>query len=249
MPPDWPPPNQPPPDHLLPDWPPPSTPLISLNHGIQVHLQTCSITSSKCIAMIAWLWPQSTCANLFDHGFQVQHQTCLILACMCISKCTQSQNSNAALSSLDHGFHPTLSPNLLNHSFQDHYLVHAIGVVRCSSDTIRVPSAARLAICIYIDRLILRILSKIWCSKSCDWNKDKYDTQKGSWLRDIKNHCCDHTAPGIKFPAELCRGLISCSWTLLVPCAESLSCTHHLLLMSTEVSAAPTFYYPRCQIS
>ena len=50
LPPDWPPPDWLPPDWLPPDWPPPSTPPISLNYGLQVHLQTCLIIASKCIS-------------------------------------------------------------------------------------------------------------------------------------------------------------------------------------------------------
>jgi len=56
------------PSHLTsdlprPDRPPPSTALISLDHGLQVHLQTRSITASKCIS------------ELHDRGLQMDLQT------------------------------------------------------------------------------------------------------------------------------------------------------------------------------
>jgi len=49
------PPELPPPDWPCPDWPPPITPPISLDHGLQVHLQTCWITTCNCISNLARL--------------------------------------------------------------------------------------------------------------------------------------------------------------------------------------------------
>jgi len=85
----------PPPDGL-----PPSTPLISLDHGLQVHLQTRSIATSKCISPLAQLWPP----NSIDHGLRVPLQTRSITAPMCISKLARLRPP----SSHKHGFqmHP-----------------------------------------------------------------------------------------------------------------------------------------------
>jgi len=72
------PPELPPPDWPPPDWPPPSGPSISLNHGLQVHLQTHSITASKCIYKLARLQPPSASPNSLDQSHQVHLQTCSI---------------------------------------------------------------------------------------------------------------------------------------------------------------------------
>jgi len=50
---------------------PPSVSPNSLNHGLQVHLQTRSITASKCISRLAPFRPASS----HDHGLQVPLQT------------------------------------------------------------------------------------------------------------------------------------------------------------------------------
>jgi len=107
------------PPELLPlDWPPPSTPPISLDHGLQVHLQTRPITASK----FAPSWHPSASPNslddslqlhlqtrslaafkcifklarlrppgLHDHGLEVHLQTCTSTALECISKLTRSR--------------------------------------------------------------------------------------------------------------------------------------------------------------
>jgi len=43
----------------------------SLDHGLQAHLQTPSITASKCISKLAWLQPPSS----HDHGLHVHLET------------------------------------------------------------------------------------------------------------------------------------------------------------------------------
>jgi len=62
------PPDQPPPHWLPPDGQHQSTPPNSLNHSLQVHIQTNSIMSSK----FAQQWPQSASPNFLGHSFQVQ---------------------------------------------------------------------------------------------------------------------------------------------------------------------------------
>jgi len=71
---------------LPPDWPPPSTPPIWLNHGLQAHLQTLSITASKCITELAPSQPVSASPNSVDHDLQVHLQTHLNTASKCCSK-------------------------------------------------------------------------------------------------------------------------------------------------------------------
>jgi len=56
-----------PPELPPPDWPPPSTLPISLDHGLQVHLWTCSIIASKCISKLDRLCPRSS----LNHSLQV----------------------------------------------------------------------------------------------------------------------------------------------------------------------------------
>jgi hypothetical protein len=58
-------------------------PLNSLNHGLQVYLQTCKITASMCISKLTRLWPlnslnytlQSISPNSNNYNLQVQLQT------------------------------------------------------------------------------------------------------------------------------------------------------------------------------
>jgi len=66
------PPNPLHPDRPLPHWPPPSTPLISIDHGLQVHLQTCSITASKYISKLAQSRP--TRISLTSRDYDVVKQ-------------------------------------------------------------------------------------------------------------------------------------------------------------------------------
>jgi len=72
------------------DWPPPCTPPISLDHGLQVHIQTSSITASKCISKLAQSQPPSVFPNSHDYGHQVYLQTHTITAFKCISKLARS---------------------------------------------------------------------------------------------------------------------------------------------------------------
>jgi len=65
-------------------WPPRSPP-NSHNHGLNVHLQTCLITSSKCISKLAWSRPPSASPNSLDFSLQVYVQTRSISASRCIS--------------------------------------------------------------------------------------------------------------------------------------------------------------------
>ena len=123
---------------LPPDRPPPSTSPISLDHGLQVYLQTCSITAPECICNPAWLRPPSASSNLHNHGLQVFLWTCTIIASKCISKLAPSWPPSASLDSLDYSLWvylqahtimfskltqwapPTASPNSLDHSFQEY---------------------------------------------------------------------------------------------------------------------------------
>jgi len=100
------------------DWPPPSTPPISLDHGLQVHLQTRSITASKCISKPARSRPPSASPNSLDHGFQLHLQTRSIAACKCISKLAPSRL-------------PIASPNSLNHGLQVHLQTRSIAASKC----------------------------------------------------------------------------------------------------------------------
>jgi len=67
-------------DHRLRSVSPPS-----LEYGLQVHLQSCSISASQCISKLARLRP--SCSH--DHGLQVHLQTRSIVASNCISKLTR----------------------------------------------------------------------------------------------------------------------------------------------------------------
>jgi len=66
--------------------------LSSLDLGLQVHLQTRSITASKCISKLARLRPASS----HDHGLQVHLQTHSIPASKCISEFIRSLSPSAS---------------------------------------------------------------------------------------------------------------------------------------------------------
>ena len=95
-------------DLLPPDWPPTSTPPILMDLGLQVHLQSCLITASKCIS---------------DFN--------LILAFKCISKLAPSRPPSASASLLYHSLKvhlsvtqsPNASPNSLDHGLDVHVWV------------------------------------------------------------------------------------------------------------------------------
>jgi len=88
---------------LAPNRPLPSTPPISLDHTLQVHLQTRFIPASKCISECTRSWPPSASPNLFDHGRGVYLWIHSILDTKCVSEFTHSRPPSASLNSLDHG--------------------------------------------------------------------------------------------------------------------------------------------------
>ena len=75
--------------NLARSWRPSASP-NSLDHGLQVHLQTRSITASKCISKLARYWPPSS----LDYGLQFRS----ITASKCISKLARSRPRSASLS-------------------------------------------------------------------------------------------------------------------------------------------------------
>ena len=97
-----------PPELLPPDWPPPGTPGISLDHGVQVHLQTCSITASRCITILTRSRP--TCPH--HHSRQVYLHTRSIK----VSKLAPSRP-------------PRASPNLLDYRIGVHLQTQSVTMV------------------------------------------------------------------------------------------------------------------------
>jgi len=85
------------PSRLTPNRPPRSTPPILLDHSLEVHLQTRSISASKCISTVARLLPASLFPNWLNYGLQVGTS----MASKCISKLAWSQPLSASLSSLN----------------------------------------------------------------------------------------------------------------------------------------------------
>ena len=97
------------PSHLPPNRPLASTPPISLDHRLQVHLQTRSITASqcisefpitasKCLSKLVRLRPPSS----HDHGLQLHLRTRSITASKCISKLGRSRPPSSSLNFFDH---------------------------------------------------------------------------------------------------------------------------------------------------
>jgi len=85
-------------------WPPSASP-NSLDHSLQVYLQTRSITASKCISKLAQSQPGSVSPNSLDYSLQVR----AITASNCISEFTRSWPPSASLSSLHLGLQVHIS--------------------------------------------------------------------------------------------------------------------------------------------
>jgi len=187
------------------------------DHCFLMHLHTHSTMNTKSIYELIRSWPARSSPNSLDHAFRGNLHPHLITTCLCMSEILRSRPWSASLSSLDRSLHPSASLNSLNHSFQVYRSAHTLGVPRCSSGFFWVPTAARLTVCKFIERLKLLLYAILWCSKSWDWKNDECDTQNAMWLCDPQNHCCDNAAPSLNFPTGLHSGLSSCSWSLHQP--------------------------------
>jgi len=113
-----------------PVWPPPSPPPFSLEHGLQVHLHTRSITGSK----FALSWPPSaylqTCSIIaskwisqdsLHHGVPVHLETRSITASKFAwlrSPSSYPRTHTITSSKFTRSPSPSASPNLLDHSLQ-----------------------------------------------------------------------------------------------------------------------------------
>ena len=84
--------------NLARSWPPGAS-LNSLDHGLQVHLHTRSITASKGISKLDQLRPPSA----QDHGHQVHVLTCPITASECIAKLVKVRPPSVSANTLNHG--------------------------------------------------------------------------------------------------------------------------------------------------
>jgi len=146
------------PPHLFPNPPrpvqtPPSTPTLSIDHGLQVHLQICSGTASKWIAEFTRSRPPSASPHSLDHGLNLHLSLHSLSASKCISKLARLWPPSASLYSLNHGrqlhhwihllsasmcisqltrlWPPGASPNSLDHGLQLHLWVHSISCCKC----------------------------------------------------------------------------------------------------------------------
>ena len=95
---------------LPPNQPTPSTPPISLDHSLQVHVQTRSITASMCTSNLARSRPPSASVSSLNLGLQVHLQTHRITSSQCISKLAQSRPHSGSLSSLNLSLQLHLQP-------------------------------------------------------------------------------------------------------------------------------------------
>jgi len=91
------------PSRLPPNRPLPSTHSISLNHSLQEHLQTRSITTSQCISEFTQYQSPIASPTTLDHGLKVNLQTRSITASQRIFKLALSRPSCASLLSLNLG--------------------------------------------------------------------------------------------------------------------------------------------------
>jgi hypothetical protein len=63
------------------------------DHSLEIHLQTCSIKTSKSMTKLAQSWSPCGAANNFKFHLQVNLQTCSITVWKCINKFSQSSCS------------------------------------------------------------------------------------------------------------------------------------------------------------
>jgi len=84
------------PSRLPPNRPPLSTPPISLDHSLQVHLQTRSVTASECISKLDRSRPPSASPNSLDHGLKVHHWVNSTSASKFISQFIRSPSPSAS---------------------------------------------------------------------------------------------------------------------------------------------------------
>jgi len=124
---------------------PPSVSPNSLNHGLQVHLQTRSITASMCISRLAGFWPASS----HDHLLQVHLQTRSITAWKFAtswppSAYLQSRSFTASkcISKYTRLWPPSASPKLLHHGLGVYLCVHSIIIFRRTLNCSESPPAA-----------------------------------------------------------------------------------------------------------
>ena len=107
---------------------PPSAFLSSLHPGLQVHLQSSSITASKFIVLARSQLSSASLSSL-DLSLQVHLQTQSITASQCISDFTQSRS-------------PIASPNPLAYGLGGYLLAHSIDIFRRNSNRSHAPPAA-----------------------------------------------------------------------------------------------------------
>jgi len=79
--------------------PPPSIPPISLDHSLQVHLRSRSVTASQCISKLDRSRPPSASPRSLHLSLQVHLETCSITASQCISKLDQPWTPSVSLRS------------------------------------------------------------------------------------------------------------------------------------------------------
>jgi len=149
-------PGAPPIDRLkighLQDWPPPSTPPNLLDHSLQVHVQSRSITASECISQFTQLWPPSASPDSLNHGLQVSLQTCSITPSKCISRLARSRPGSLrqrvlqihlqthsitiseCISNFTRSGPPSVSPTTLDYRLQVRLYTCSITALECISE-------------------------------------------------------------------------------------------------------------------
>jgi len=121
---------------------PPSASPNSLDHGLQVYLQTHSITAcklrtimaSKCISKLARSRPPSASLSSLDLSLQVHLQTHSITASKCISEFTIT--ASKCISQLAR----LRPPSLHHHGLQLHLQTGSITASKCISEITQSPS-------------------------------------------------------------------------------------------------------------
>jgi len=117
----------------------------SLDHGLQVHLQTRSITTCTCFFRLPWLLPASS----YDHHLQVHLQSGSSIACMFAwslppsaylhtrwispSKFARSWPPQVHISILARSWRPSVSPNSLDYLLEVHHQSLSIIISQCIS--------------------------------------------------------------------------------------------------------------------
>jgi hypothetical protein len=126
----------------------------SLDHDLQVYLQSSSFVVSKCISQLAAYQLTIAGPSSFNHCIQVHVQTRSIAASKSICTLCRSRPQNVSLGSLDHQFQAQLQAEQDRFciSFNEMFLYPGVSKINTSYRWVHLRFSC-ISKCIYIERL------------------------------------------------------------------------------------------------